>query len=68
MMSEAMSALLLLPFENSHKLSSSLITNTTNLFSSSTVMQPEIDPKAQHNLFSRSMVKYSGFFMASSLA
>lgn len=56
-MSAATNALLLLPEVFSHRFNSSFITVTTNLFSSSIVMHPEIDPRAQHNLLSLSKVK-----------
>ena len=53
-MSVAIYALLFLELTPSHRLSSSLMTLQTNLFSSSVPMHPEIDPNAQHNLLSLS--------------
>merc|ERR1719211_498893 len=51
MMLEAMMALLSFPFFCSHSPSKSLITVTRNLFSSSSCIDPEMDPMAQHNVF-----------------
>jgi len=56
---EATKALLDFPYFFSQRLRSSFTTETTNWFSSSTVMVPEIDPRAQHNLLSLSKLKYS---------
>jgi hypothetical protein len=52
MMLAAMIALWSLPRVNSHRLSRSRITVTRNLFSRSSVIEPEIDPMAQHRLLS----------------
>lgn len=57
MMSAATKALLLFPEVFSHKFRSSLMTDTTNLFSSSTLMHPEMEPRAQQSLFNLSKVK-----------
>lgn len=56
-MSAATKALFDFPEVFSQRLRSSLMTETTNLFSSSICMHPEIDPKAQQSLFSLSNVK-----------
>jgi len=57
MISEAINALFPLPLDFSHKFSSSLITDTTNLISYASLMHPEIEPIAQHSLFRRSIEK-----------
>merc|ERR1719158_46462 len=49
-MFDAMIALLSLPFFCSQRPSRSLMTVTRNLFSSSSCMDPEIEPMAQHNV------------------
>merc|ERR1719427_505127 len=51
MMLEAMMALLSFPFFCSHRPSKSLITVTRNLFSSSSCIEPEIEPIAQQSVF-----------------
>merc|ERR1719507_878352 len=51
MMFDAMIALLSLPFFCSHNPSKSLMTVTRNRFSSSSCMEPEIDPIAQQRVF-----------------
>ena len=56
-MSEATNALFDLPWVFSQRFKSSLTTETTNLFSSSMLMHPEMDPNAQHNLLSLSNEK-----------
>src|SRR3569833_166248 len=55
--SAATNALLLFPEVFSQRFKSSLITVTTNLFSSSIVIHPEIEPRAQQSLFNLSKVK-----------
>merc|ERR1719500_2030184 len=51
MMLDVMIALLSLPFFCSHSPSKSLITVTRNRFSSSSCMEPEIEPIAQQRVF-----------------
>lgn len=63
MISAATSALCVLPCVFSHRFSSSLTTETTNLFSSSPLMQPDIEPSAQQSLLSRSKLKNVSLFL-----
>jgi len=63
-MSDATRALLDLPVVFSHKFRSSFTTETTNLFSSSTDIHPEIDPRAQQSLFNISKLNLTEFFFS----